>query len=40
MMIEGWNGSFQANFGGCLPKIWKFIDIIKREQNLAQVNIA
>ena len=38
--IEGLHGSFQVNYGGCHPKIWKCIDIIKREQNLAQVNIA
>ena len=31
---------FQASVGGCHLNFWKFIDILKREQNLAQVHIA
>ena len=38
--VEGWHRSFQANVGGCHPNFWKFTDILKREQNLAQVHIA
>ena len=38
--VEGWHRSFQANVGGCHPNFWKFIDILKREQNLAQVHMA
>ena len=38
--VEGWHRSFQANAGGCHPNFWKFIDILKREQNLVQVHIA
>ena len=38
--VEGWHCSFQANVGGCHLNFWKFIDILKREQNLAQVHIA
>ena len=38
--VEGGHHSFQANVGGCHPNFWKFIDILKREQNLAQVHIA
>ena len=38
--VEGWHHSFQANVGTCHPNFWKFIDILKREQNLTQVNIA
>ena len=37
---EGWYGSFQANVVAYYPNFWKFIDILKREQNLTQVNIA
>ena len=36
--VEGWHRSFQASVGGCHPNFWKFIDILKREQNLAQVH--
>ena len=38
--VEGWHHSFQANVGAYHPNFWKFIDILKREQNLTQVNIA
>ena len=38
--VEGWHGSFQANVVAYHPDFWKFIDILKREQNLTQVNIA
>ena len=38
--VEGWHHSFQANVGAYHPYLWKFIDILKREQNLTQVNIA
>ena len=38
--VKGWHRSFQASVGGCHPNFWKFIDILKREQNLAQVHIA
>ena len=35
--VEGWHRSFQANVGGCHLN---FINILKGEQNLAQVHIA
>ena len=38
--VEGWHRSFQANVGAYHPNFWKFIDILKREQNLTQVNTA
>ena len=38
--VEGWHHSFQANVGAYHPNFWKFIDILKHEQNLTQVNIA
>ena len=38
--VEGWHHSFPANAGAYHPNFWKFIDILKREQNLTQVNIA
>ena len=38
--VEGWHRSFQANVGAYHPNFWRFIDILKREQNLTQVNIA
>ena len=39
-VVEGWHRSFQANVGAYYPNFWKFIDILKREQNLTQVIIA
>ena len=38
--VEDLHRSFQANVGAYHPNFWKFIDILKREQNLTQVNIA
>ena len=38
--VEGWHRSFQANVRAYHPNFWKFIDILEREQNLTQVNIA
>ena len=38
--VEGWYHSFQANVGAYHSNFRKFIDILKREQNLTQVNIA
>ena len=37
--IEGWHRRFQANVGAYHPNFWKFIDILKQEQNLNHVNI-
>ena len=38
--VKGWHRSFQANVGAYHPNFWKFIDILKHEQNLTQVNIS
>ena len=38
--VEGWFRNFQASVGAYHPNFWKFIDILKREQNLTQVSIA
>ena len=38
--VEGWHRRFQANIGAYHPNFWKFIDILKREQSLNQVNIS
>ena len=38
--VKGWHRSFQAIVGVYYPDFWKFIDILNREQNLTQVNIA
>ena len=32
--VEGWHRNFQANVGVYHPNFWKFIDILKREQNV------
>ena len=37
--VKGWHCSFQANVGAYHPNFWKFIDILKCEQNLTQVKI-
>ena len=38
--VEGWHRRFQANVGAYHPNVWKFIDILKREQSLNHVNIS
>ena len=35
--VEGWHHSFQVNVEAYYPNFWKFIDILKHEQNLTQV---
>ena len=38
--VEGWHRRFQANVEAYHPNVWKFIDILKREQSLNHVNIS
>ena len=38
--LEGWHRRFQANVVAYHPNLWKFIDILKREQSLNHVNIS
>ena len=37
--IEGWHGAFQANVSACHPTIYRFLDILKREESMARVSI-
>lgn len=37
--VEGWHRSFQSNVGAHHPTIWRFLDVLKREQSLNEVNI-
>lgn len=37
--VEGWHRGFQEQIGAMHPNIWKFIDCVKKEQNLNEVRI-
>ena len=37
--IERCHGTFQANVSACHPKIYRFLDILKREESMARVSM-
>ena len=37
--LEGWHNHMQSNVSSMHPNIWKFLDVLKREQALNQVNV-
>ncbi len=37
--VEGWHHRFQSNIGAYHPNFWKFVDILKREQGLNDLEI-
>ena len=37
--VEGWHTSFQSGVGAHHPNFWRFLDVLKREQSLNQLNI-
>ncbi|XP_035231949.1 uncharacterized protein LOC118203773 [Stegodyphus dumicola] len=37
--VEGWHRRFNELMNGCHPTIWKFIDCLKKEQNLNSIKI-
>ena len=37
--IEGWHTSFATNVGSHHANIWKFIDVLKREEDVSQVTL-
>ena len=37
--IEGWHIAFQANVSACHPTIYRFLDILKREESMARASI-
>lgn len=37
--VEGWNRAFQSQLGASHPTIWKFIEIIRKQQSLNEVHI-
>lgn len=37
--VEGWHRGFSQLLGSCHPTIWKFIDDLKKEQNLNEIKI-
>ena len=37
--VEGWHRGIQFHINACHPNIWKFLDVIKREENLTRVKI-
>ena len=37
--IEGWHRRFQGNMSFSHPTFWKFLDVLKKEQNITRVEI-
>src|ERR1051325_3594150 len=37
--VEGWHRSFQSHLAGFHPNIWKFIQILQRQQALTEVSV-
>ena len=37
--VEGWHRSFQAHVSSCHPVFWKFLSVLKNEENLMRVSI-
>ena len=38
--LEGWHRRFQADIGGQHPNLWRFLDVLKREEAVTSVQIA
>ena len=38
--IEGWHRGYQYHINACHPNFWKFLHVMKREENLTRVSIA
>ena len=39
-LAEGWHHGFHTMMGCSNPTIWKFLDVLKKEQNLTDVKVA
>ena len=37
--VEGWHRGLQFHINGCHPNIWKFLDVLKREESLTKVKV-
>ena len=37
--VEGWHRGIQSHINACHPNIWKFLNVIKKEENLTRVRI-
>ena len=37
--VEGWHRAFQANVGAHYPNLWKFVEVLKKEQSLINVQV-
>ena len=37
--VEGWHNGLQANINACHPNLWKFLDVLKQEENLSGVKL-
>ena len=37
--VEEWHRSFQAHLASCHPVFWKFLSVLKNEENLTRVSI-
>ena len=37
--VEGWHRGLQFHINACHPNIWKFLNVIKKEENLTRVKV-
>ena len=37
--VEGWHRRFSLQVSSCHPTLWKFLDLLKEEENLVRVEI-
>ena len=37
--VEGWHNGLQAHINACHPSLWKFLNVMKREENLSRVKL-
>ena len=37
--LEGWHRSFQVYLSSCHPGFWKFLQVLKNEETVTQVDI-
>ena len=38
--VEGWHRGLQFHINACHPNIWKFLNVLKKEENLTRVKVA
>ena len=37
--VEGWHNGVQKHVNACHPNFWKFLDVLKKEENLSRIKL-